>query len=58
MTLLDLLNSTPLPKAATVEYVDDDPGSAAVVFKDEAGNPVAYMPAEDYWKMVKAEVYG
>jgi hypothetical protein len=57
MTLLDLLNSTPLPKASTVEYVDDDPGKAYVVFKDEAGNPVAYMLSEDYWKMVKDEVY-
>jgi hypothetical protein len=49
---LDLLGTLKLPKDLTAEFLNDDPTTELVVFKNSAGHIVMEMPYEIYQQLL------
>jgi hypothetical protein len=56
MTMSDEAELEVLKEGGTAEYVNDDPASGVVVFRNKKGEPVAYMNAEDYAKLINRKL--
>ena len=55
-TVERLLSAAKFEEGGTVEYLNDDENSGAVMFRDKAGREVAVMNVDDYRSLLARQV--